>query len=95
LKAKIEELEANSKTKNIRNLYRGINDFKRGYRPRTNIVKADWLQTPTVFWLGGGTFYISCWIYMVLMLAGSQKYTQQNHYCLSLMPLRLRWLLKS
>jgi hypothetical protein len=25
--------------KNIRNLYKGINDFKKGYQPRTNIVK--------------------------------------------------------
>jgi len=38
LKAKIEELETNSTTKNIRDLYRGINDFKKGYQPRTNIV---------------------------------------------------------
>ena len=30
LKAKIEELENNSKIKNIRDLYRGINDFKKG-----------------------------------------------------------------
>jgi len=28
LRAKIEELETNSKIKNIRVLYRGINDFK-------------------------------------------------------------------
>ena len=39
LKAKIEELETNSKIKNIRNLYRGINDFKKGYQPRTIIVR--------------------------------------------------------
>ena len=39
LKAKTEELETNSKIKNIRDLYRGINDFKKGYRPRTIIVK--------------------------------------------------------
>ena len=38
-KAKIEELETNSKIKNIRNLYRGINDSEKGYQPRTNIVK--------------------------------------------------------
>jgi len=31
LKAKIEELETNSKIKNIRYLYRGISDFKKGY----------------------------------------------------------------
>ncbi len=35
LKAKIEELETNSKIKNIR----GISDFKKGYQRRTNVVK--------------------------------------------------------
>ena len=39
LKAKIKELETKSMIKNIRDLYRGINDFKKGYRPRTTIVK--------------------------------------------------------
>jgi hypothetical protein len=39
LKGKIEELETNSKIKNIRDLYRGISDFKKGYLHRTNIVK--------------------------------------------------------
>jgi hypothetical protein len=39
LKAKINEVEIHSKNKNIRELYRGINDFKKGYQPRTNIVK--------------------------------------------------------
>jgi hypothetical protein len=38
LKAKIEELEANSNINNIRDLYRGINDSK-GYQPRNCIVK--------------------------------------------------------
>jgi len=41
LKAKIEELETNSKIKNIRDLYRGIKDLKKGYQPRTNIAKYD------------------------------------------------------
>jgi hypothetical protein len=35
----INELETNSKKKNIRDLYRGINDFKKGYQPRINVVK--------------------------------------------------------
>ena len=35
LKAKIEELETDSKIKNIRDLFRDINDFKKGYQPRT------------------------------------------------------------
>jgi len=41
LKAKIEELETNSKIKNIRDLYRGINGLNKGYQPRTNIVEDD------------------------------------------------------
>jgi hypothetical protein len=39
LKNKINELESNSKNKNIRDLYRGINEFKKSYQPRTNLVK--------------------------------------------------------
>ena len=39
LRATIEELETNSKTNNIRDLYRGINDMKKGYQPTTKIVK--------------------------------------------------------
>ena len=31
--------ETNSKTKNIRDLYRNISDFKKDYQPSTNIVK--------------------------------------------------------
>jgi hypothetical protein len=30
---------SNSKNKNIRDLYRDINEFKKGYHPRTNLVK--------------------------------------------------------
>ena len=37
--AKIEKLETNRKIKNIRDLYRGINDFKKGYQLRTIILK--------------------------------------------------------
>jgi len=39
LRVKIEELETNSKIQNIRDLYRGINEFKKGYQPRCNIAK--------------------------------------------------------
>jgi hypothetical protein len=39
MKAKIEELETNSKIKYVRDLYWGINDLKKGYQRRTNIVK--------------------------------------------------------
>jgi hypothetical protein len=39
LKDKINELATNSKNKNIRYLYWGINECKRGYQPRNNLVK--------------------------------------------------------
>ena len=63
LKAKIEELEIDSKIKNIRDLYRGINGFKKGYQPRNIIVKdekGDLVADPTVLWRGGGTVSPSC-----------------------------------
>jgi len=41
LKAGIEELETNSKIKNIRDMCRGVNDIKKDYPPRSNIVKDD------------------------------------------------------
>jgi uncharacterized protein (DUF2141 family) len=39
LKDKINELETNNKNKNIRDLNRGINEFKKGYQYRINIIK--------------------------------------------------------
>ena len=39
LKAKIDELETDSEIKNVIDLYRGFSGFKKGYQPRTNIVK--------------------------------------------------------
>jgi hypothetical protein len=31
----------NSKNKNMRYVYRGINEFKRGYEPRSNLIKEE------------------------------------------------------
>jgi hypothetical protein len=39
LKDKINEPATNSKNKNIRDPYRGMNDFKRGNQPSSNLVK--------------------------------------------------------
>jgi hypothetical protein len=39
LKEKINVLETNSNNKRIRDLYRGINEFRKDYQPRTNLVK--------------------------------------------------------
>jgi hypothetical protein len=39
LKDKINELESDSNNKNTRDLYRGTNEFKKGYQPINNLVK--------------------------------------------------------
>jgi hypothetical protein len=39
LKGKIDELETNNKNKNIRDLYRGVNEFRKGYQTGINIIK--------------------------------------------------------
>jgi hypothetical protein len=39
LENKINELAKNSKNMNTRHIYRGINEFKRDYQPRSNFVK--------------------------------------------------------
>ena len=52
LRAKLEELETNSKNKNIRDLYRVIHDFKKGYQPRTSIEwdeRGDLVRLPQYF----------------------------------------------
>jgi hypothetical protein len=41
LKDKLNGLATNNKNKNIRDLYRGINEFKSGYQLRNNLVKDD------------------------------------------------------
>ena len=47
LKTKIDELETNSMIKNIRDLRRGISDFKKCYQPRTNIAKDEMIDLVT------------------------------------------------
>jgi hypothetical protein len=39
LKDRINEFATNIKNKNVRDLYKGINLFQRGYQPRNNLVK--------------------------------------------------------
>jgi len=47
-------------------VYRGINDFKKGYQPRIQygMRRAIWLQTATVFWPVEGTISLSCSMYV-------------------------------
>jgi hypothetical protein len=39
LKHKINELESHTKNKNIRDLYKGVNELKKFYQPRTTSIK--------------------------------------------------------
>ena len=39
--AKVNKLEENSKNKNIREICKGINEFKKGYEPRAYVIKKD------------------------------------------------------
>jgi hypothetical protein len=39
LKEKINEFAMYSKNRNVKDLYRGINEFKKGYQPRSDLVK--------------------------------------------------------
>jgi hypothetical protein len=39
LKYEINGLATNSKNKDIRDLYRGVNEIKKGYQPKSNLIK--------------------------------------------------------
>ena len=72
MKTKIEEHENYSKIKNTRNLYRGISNFKKGYQPRTNIVKEEKgdLVTDSQSILASWRIDLSYWMHKVLMMLG-------------------------
>jgi len=81
LRAKIEELETNSKINNISDLYRGINDMKKGYQPRTRIVKDEKgdlvADSHSIMARWRNSFSQILHVHGVSEL-GRQKYTQQN-----------------
>ena len=79
MRAKIEELETNRKIQNIRDLYRDISDFKKGYQPRCNTVKdekGDLFADSHIIVIGGGTISPSYSMCMGLRMLDRQKYTQ-------------------
>jgi hypothetical protein len=66
----------------MRDLHRGINDLKVGYKPITNIVRDDLGDLVTEsysIWLGGGTISLSWSMYMGLVTFGRYNCKQQNH----------------
>jgi hypothetical protein len=97
LKTKTEEHETNSKIKNIRDLYWGIKEFKKGSQPRTNIVKVDKDDLVSVFHR-----ILARWrnsFSQIFNVNGVHDVRpteiQQNHYYLSQASLSLIWLLKT
>jgi len=82
LRAKIEELETNSKIQNISDLYKGISDFKKGYQPRCNIVKeekGDLVADTHSIVARCRNYFSQLSTCMGLRTLGGQKYTQQNN----------------
>ena len=95
LRAKIEELEANSKINNVRDLYRGIIVFKKGYKPRCNIVKdekGDLVADSHSIVVRWRKYFSHLFSVHGFKDVGRQKYKQQNHWYLSQVLLRLSWL---
>ena len=93
LKAKIEELKTNSKINNVRDLYRGINDFKKGYQPRTIIVKdeKDLVADPHSIMARWRNYFSQ-----LLNVHGVNDVRQAEiDTAEPLVPVRLSWLLKS
>jgi hypothetical protein len=98
LKNKINELESNSVNTNTRNLYRSINVFKNAYQPGTNLVKderGDLLVGPHKILNMWKNYF--CQLLNVHGVGGVSrlKCIQPSHLRQSLVPFRLRLLLKS
>jgi hypothetical protein len=67
-------MNGDSKNENIRYLYRGVSGFKKGYQPRTNIVKDEKGDLVT-----DSHSILARWRNLGLMMLGRQLYTQQSH----------------
>jgi len=80
--AKIDGLETNSKIKNIKDLCRGITDFKKGYQPRTNKVKdekGDLVTDSHNILARWRNHFSQLFNVHEVSDAGRQKYILQNH----------------
>jgi hypothetical protein len=80
----IHNLEKNSENRNITNLYRGINKFKKCYRPRAKLVDiriVACLQIPTVICIGGRITSVSYGMFMMLIRLEVYKYIQLTQKC--------------
>jgi hypothetical protein len=97
LKDKINELATNSKNKNNRDLYRGINGFKRGYQLINNLVKDENgdLLADSHNILSRWKNYFSQILNVHYVSDVRQKYMRLNCYYLVPVVLKLKCLLQS
>jgi len=92
---KTEELEASSRINNIRDLYRAISDFKKGYQPRCNIVKdekGDLFADSHNILVRWRNYFSQLFNVHGVKDVGRQKYTQQTYWYLSQVLLSLSLL---
>jgi hypothetical protein len=95
LKGKIADIELNSKNKNIRDMYKGKTEFKKGYRPKTNLVKderGDLLGDPQNILTRWKNYFCQVLNVQGPRVLDRPKFTLQNYLCQSLVPLSLRSL---
>jgi hypothetical protein len=95
LKRKINDLETDNKSKNIRDFYRGINEFKKGYQSRINNIKDE-----NVNLLADPQSVLNRWKHFfnqVLNIHGVRNVTQKDmsHQCQNLVFLKWKLLLES
>jgi hypothetical protein len=71
----------NSKKKNIRDLYRGMNEFKEGYQHRNNLVKDENgdLLTDSHDILNSWKYFSQNSICVMSVMLGKWKYIRLNH----------------
>jgi hypothetical protein len=77
----INELATNSKNKNITDLYRGINEVKRGYQPRNNLKKGengDLLGHSYIIYIGRRSIFLLLNIHSVINVRQKEN-TQLNN----------------
>jgi hypothetical protein len=73
----INELVTQSTNKNIADLYRSINEFKKGYQPRTNLVKD--MNGDALADSHGRTNSLSYLMCTGLIVLGRRIYIQLSH----------------
>jgi hypothetical protein len=98
LKVKIEAHDTNSKINNIRDMYRGISDFKKGYQRRTIIVKDEKgdlvAESYSIVARWRNYFFQIFNVHGVSDVRQAEIHTA-DHLCLSQVPWSLSWLLRT